>query len=351
MTSKHTLIAVTGLTPQIITETLYTLVVKKGINIDEICIITTKRGKNVIQGKDREYNKKRGYPKLSEVLKNFCEIYDMSKPRLEIKLAAELSTELYDIRNDKHNLLFPNKVCEVIREKSSDKNNILHCSISGGRKTMSVDLAFALSIFGRNEDKLYHILVDEKVEFNKDFWFPRTDSEKYYLELSEIPYVRLSYLLSEVTHNKLFTKMTYTELVSLTQNLLNKASAEKLRFRRKSDKWEVWYSRNEPVEIQPKEVTLYRAIIENKKAGITEIEVLTLVNLLRPEKRKQVSNAAHDLYNENNISQLKSKLNGKIRNAVQDAELIPLFEITHTGGYGSGKYCIDADPDKIEFLS
>lgn len=349
MKTKNTLVAVTGLTPQIVTETFYVLTVKKSIIIDEICIITTSRGKNIIMGKDPEFNKKRAYPILKTVLEALCKQYKIKVPKLEVIVANEMTNELHDIRNDQHNILFPNKVCEVIREKTKN-NYVLHCSISGGRKTMSVDLAFALTIFGNNNDKLYHILADEKVEFNKDFWYPKNKSEDKLLELSEIPYIRLRTLISETTKNKIFSDMSYSELVDFMQMLLRKSSPDKLRFRMIQGKWEMWYANHEPVKIEPKQKNLYQQIILNKKAGTEEISVETLITLLRPKNTFENPNAAK-LYDKTNIIQINSKINKKIREAVKDQYIASLFEIKHVGTYGSGKYSIEADPDKIEFLN
>lgn len=48
--NKEVLIAVTGLTPQVIAETIYALSQKKiPVIIDEICIITTAIGKKIIE--------------------------------------------------------------------------------------------------------------------------------------------------------------------------------------------------------------------------------------------------------------------------------------------------------------
>ncbi len=52
-----------------------------------------------------------------------CEKYKIHSPKFEhndthIIVAKELTIELDDIRNDKHNRLFPNKLCEFINEKA-----------------------------------------------------------------------------------------------------------------------------------------------------------------------------------------------------------------------------------------
>src|SRR5262249_49174766 len=48
----------------------------------------------------------------------------------------------------------------------------LHVSLAGGRKTMGFLLGYALSLFGRRQDRLSHVLVDEPFERHSDFFYP-----------------------------------------------------------------------------------------------------------------------------------------------------------------------------------
>ncbi|MBN2572349.1 MAG: TIGR02584 family CRISPR-associated protein, partial [Ignavibacteriales bacterium] len=190
--TNNILICVSGLTPQIVTETLYCLSKQNKIPIDELYIFTTKKGRDVIIGTDKELSTPK-IPLKNEII-NLCNKYKLKLPKFEnndehIIVAKEESVELYDIRTDKHNILFPNKICEVIKNLTEEKNNIIYCSISGGRKSMSVHLAFAMSLYGRENDKLFHVLTNEENEF-KEF-YPRNRKEDKALILSEIPFVRL----------------------------------------------------------------------------------------------------------------------------------------------------------------
>lgn len=128
--NKNLLICVSGLTPQIITETLYCLSVQKKTKIDELYVITTSRGREVIMGVDDKIK----LPPFIVELKKMCISYKINLPKFEyndshVIVAKEQSIEMKDVRNDKQNKLFPNKLCEFINQKSKDKNNILYCSI------------------------------------------------------------------------------------------------------------------------------------------------------------------------------------------------------------------------------
>lgn len=340
--NRNILIAVSGLTPQIISETFYCLAVKNKIKIDEIIVITTSRGRDVILGKDKELNKKRKYPPLEKELVRMCKLNNLKMPAFKMKniiVADEQSVELHDIRSDNDNILFPNKVCEVIKQKTADKETTLHCSISGGRKTMSVDLAFALSLFGRMQDKLYHVLVDESLEFSK--FFPETKAEAKKLEIAEIPYVRLRPLLGDLTQNKVFTKMSYTDIVEYTQLQLKIKSSDTLIIN--TSREEILFGANEPVKIEPKKLEIYLHLynlkLEGKKSeDITSVAIKFFGN---------TDNAVIMEANKDNILSYINKINKIIVKAISDIEVEYIFLINGPKEFGKSQYGILADRDKF----
>lgn len=335
---KNILIAVSGLTPQIISETFYCLAVKNKIQINEIIIITTSKGRDIILGKDKEYNKKRKYPPLEKELERMCKMYKLKIPEFKPKniiVADEQSVALHDIRSDNDNILFPNKVCEVIKEKTNNKETVLHCSISGGRKTMSVDLAFALSLFGRMQDKLYHVLVDESLEFSK--FFPETKADAKKLEIAEIPYVRLRPLLGDMTKNRLFTKMSYTDVVNYTQQQLKIKSSDKLYIN--TIKNEIWFGSNEPENLQPSKMNFYIHFYNLKLEGRNTEHINTLA-----EKFYGHAKNAGNIYININL------INAKIKKAVNDIEVEQLYLISGPEEFGKYHYGILADRDKFVII-
>jgi len=76
---KNILICVTGLTPQIVTETLYCLTKLKKVKIDELYVVTTTRGRDVIMGIDEKIN----LPPLKNELKRMCDKYKINNPKFE----------------------------------------------------------------------------------------------------------------------------------------------------------------------------------------------------------------------------------------------------------------------------
>lgn len=197
---KQILLCVAGMTPQIVTETLWALV-EKGERVDEIRVITTLAGKRKLidglfgeKGKFdefcREFGIARGSVKFDETT-----ITQLQKPDGE---------NLEDIRTKEDNEIAGNEICRVVRELCKRENVRIHASVAGGRKTMSVYLAAAMSLFGRADDCLSHILVSEEFETCADFFYkPKTaqiiklrggrevSTGEAEIHLAEIPFVRL----------------------------------------------------------------------------------------------------------------------------------------------------------------
>ncbi len=202
------------MTPQVVTETLFALAKYRGVAISELCIITTAEGKNALLGAQ-------GFPPMQEEIHRMCSRWNMREPFFDqskaVLVASEETVELHDVRTDRENRLFPNLITDVVRQYTADSNTVLHCSIAGGRKTMSVAMAFALSLFGRQDDRLYHVVVSKEFEQSRKF-FPATDEEASQIVLAEMPYVRLREKLPLLRD---YPRASFSNLVSLAQGVVD----------------------------------------------------------------------------------------------------------------------------------
>ena len=79
---------------------------------------------------------------------------------------------LDDIRTAADSAAVADQILAVIRRLTDDPTTRLHCSLAGGRKTQSALLGFALQLYGRPQDSLLHVLVDEAFEGHADFFYP-----------------------------------------------------------------------------------------------------------------------------------------------------------------------------------
>lgn len=333
---KNLLICVTGLTPQVVTEALFCLSYKQKIKIDELYAITTSRGRDVILGHDSKVT----LPPLKKEIQRMCQKYKLNVPKFEyndnhIIVAKEQSIELSDVRDDKHNKLFPNKVCGFLNDKTRNRENILYCLISGGRKSMGVDLAQALSIFGRENDKLLHVLTHEDNEF-KGF-FPETKSQINDLELAELPFVKLRSIIGRETKNKSFTKMSFTDIVKFTQAELRTAFSDKAQIDISDNgSNEIAIGEYDPVKLQPSMMALYRFILINKMEGNDYVSFRTIAD-----------KCGHK-FTKDTLYQTVSKIRRCFEKVIDEPGIIGLYIIQGPDVFGKSNYGIIADRTKFK---
>ncbi len=176
---KNILLAVAGLSPQVITETLYALH-QSARRVDEIHVITTRDGKDLIYsgllgGKEGGY-----FRYLDEYGIDQSEV-DFSHRNVHV-ITDEHGVEIADISNEKDNELLLEKCLELAFLFTSESENNVLFSIAGGRKTMSSCLTLAAQMYGRRQDRLYHVLVSPEFEGNRNFYYPPKKSVRIELK-------------------------------------------------------------------------------------------------------------------------------------------------------------------------
>lgn len=97
-------------------------------------------------------------------------------------------------------------ITEIVRSLTRSPDTTVHASIAGGRKTMGFFLGYALSLYGRAQDRLSHVLVSEPFEGHPGFFYPTpyqsiiqvgrdksrsVDCRNARVTLADIPFVRL----------------------------------------------------------------------------------------------------------------------------------------------------------------
>lgn len=215
-------IAVSGNSPQIITETLYALIQEEEWIPDEIILITTELGRKIVVKQLLANNK------IQQLLDDLGikQPIDFNEDSILV-IQSKDSKPLYDLRTPEDNEAAADCICSVVRELTKNPETELHVSLAGGRKTMGFYAGYALSMFGRSQDCLSHVLVSEQFEANPDFFYPSStsqiilsqdkkplDTQQARVWLSKIPFIRLRNRLS----NTLLTgKHSFSETVSLAR--------------------------------------------------------------------------------------------------------------------------------------
>ena len=218
---RKILVAVTGMSPQIVTETVYALHAQQNWQPDEIHVLTTQIG----------------YDNITKALLGengffgrLCQEYELpaiqfDEQNIHVICDAE-GKKLADIRTPEENNLAADMIVNFIRKLCADENTELHVSIAGGRKSMGFYIGYALSLFGRPQDKLSHVLVEEAFEQNREFFYPpktkttlntdrygMKDAAQAQVMLAEIPFVRMSYGMP----NLYADNMSFSEAVDAVQ--------------------------------------------------------------------------------------------------------------------------------------
>jgi CRISPR-associated protein (TIGR02584 family) len=115
-----------------------------------------------------------------------------------------LDRPLRDIATEQDSHAVGDFIADKIKHFTEQSDSSLHVSIAGGRKTMGFYAGYALSLFGRPQDRLSHVIVSDPFESTQEFYYPppkpqviftrdqrpvRTDEAS--IMLAEIPFVRL----------------------------------------------------------------------------------------------------------------------------------------------------------------
>ena len=257
---KNILLAVTGMSPQIVTETLYALVTQRNFIPSEIHVITTVLGKNRIMADLLDSQSGQFY--------SFCREYDLVDKIMFNEdcihlIADDKGQALPDIRTPQENELAANGILNFVREWCAKPNTCLHVSIAGGRKSMGFYLGYALSLYARSQDSASHVLVNSPFEGLAEFFYPPKQSTTIVLRdgsivhshdakvmLADIPIVKLRAGLP----NKLLNgSQSYSLAVDIAQESL--APDTHLRFCADVRQRTI-YLNDKPCELPPKEFAL-----------------------------------------------------------------------------------------------
>lgn len=166
---KTTLLAICGLSPKIITETLYALH-QQDRGVDEIRVLTTSEGKaaciaRLFGASDGHYFKYLEDYGIESSAIDFC-------PEKVLAVKDDHGREIFDIDTEWENELFLKECMEHAFELTSDQGSCVYFLISGGNKTMSACLSLAAQWYGRAQDRIFHILVTPEFHASHDFYYP-----------------------------------------------------------------------------------------------------------------------------------------------------------------------------------
>ncbi|MCQ2394611.1 MAG: CRISPR-associated ring nuclease Csm6, partial [Kiritimatiellae bacterium] len=217
---KVVLIAVVGTSPAVLTETVWALAhEKRPVIPDEVLVITTETGrdnltKKLLEGEPSVWKslvkslKMEGHPVQGRL--NF------GKAMIKV-IPDESGGWASDLRTKGDNMRAADLMLDVVRSKTENPETIVFASIAGGRKSMGALLLSCMSLLGREEDRVNHVLTSPEMIGMKrtdkglkrgdatEFFYPirgaayskagsdseRITSSKVKIELFDVPYVRI----------------------------------------------------------------------------------------------------------------------------------------------------------------
>lgn len=358
------LLAALGTTPQIITESLYHLMVLQKIFIREIHLITTLEGKR--SAEEKLFQNGRG------PFYQFCEEYGFSSTEINLRyhiITDGQGNELADIRTPEENHAAADFFLATTRTLTSRANTRIFATIAGGRKTMSAYLYLTMLLLGRDQDTLYHVLVQpESIESHYRFFYPQAGVEEMEftrrdnstfrvaaadikIDMAEIPFVRMRRILQPGVIDSIGQ---FSELVALTQERLDRAQyepevevdlpAQKLRVTDRERRFEI--------PLTPVEMCLYaylckRGPILNAKEGNPEIAP----ELLRIHSQEYaIANVSIYSFNHDSLQQACSRISRKIRQALPGL-LYDFLSIQSDKKRGGPTYSLKLSPEKIRLTA
>jgi len=170
---RKILLCVSGMSPAIITETLYALVTQTPPFIpDEIHVSTTQEGRDKILNVllpplDGQFHRL-----MADYLPDTQIRFDHTTIHVITQEGPE-NAALKDIVTEADNKAAGDSIYRVMRQLKDECPTQLHVSIAGGRKSMSFYAGHAFSLIADQRDTLSHVLVNEPFDNpSLRFYFP-----------------------------------------------------------------------------------------------------------------------------------------------------------------------------------
>jgi CRISPR-associated protein (TIGR02584 family) len=294
--SEIVLLAVTGMSPAVLTETVWALAHETPPIIpDRVFVLTTISGRQAIERElllpvpDRE-----GWTRWQVLREDILSRLDPAcSPAADDRLILEpprvitapnprtgQSDWLEDLRTPAQNEAAANFILEEVRRIVENRDTRLIASLAGGRKTMGALLYAALTLLGRETDRLTHVLVNDPFEdarLRPRFYFPsgkpiahhlpagdgaesrEFSSDEARIELADVPFVRLRNRFSEMAE----LPGSFHELVRRYSRQLDADARRKARVEiRHSDR--LLLVDGQAVRMRPKALAILHALLDQQ---------------------------------------------------------------------------------------
>ncbi|HIF9188824.1 TPA: CRISPR-associated ring nuclease Csm6 [Photobacterium damselae] len=234
---KHILLSITGGSPSVLTETLYGIHKNNLAWPDEIQVITTQYGEKQLRLALFEKN-----DQDKNVIEQLCADYGIENVPCfsseQVHVVPDANNELVDdARSEADQEALADYIVKAVAQLCDDPDQTIHASISGGRKTMTFYLGYAMTLFARKDDMLSHVLLTDPQYEISDFYYPTpysqriknhkkdkwldTQSSDVDVVLSNIPFIRQRELMSK----HVLSEFSKTDVLKIKKEDDKKAAA------------------------------------------------------------------------------------------------------------------------------
>jgi len=177
------LLAVTGESPAILTETVWALAQERTLPSRIVVVTTTTGARRIREELLAPSSQFAGRSPWEALRADLLHLHPEARSLLVFDpiriITAESSPtgtalELDDLRTRDDNAAAANFILEQVRAFTANPDTRLIASIAGGRKTMGALLYAALTLLGRESDRITHVLVNAPFDQRLDppFYFP-----------------------------------------------------------------------------------------------------------------------------------------------------------------------------------
>ncbi len=291
---KVVLITVVGMSPAVVTETIWGLHIEHPDLVpDEVKVCTTRTGWEKLESMLLKQKEKMSVWKMLE-----------HKLRKKIKLSKYIfeddqGCELIDIVTSTDQNLVADQLLRVIRSYKNPELEIcrLVASIAGGRKSMSALMYAAMCLGASSDDIITHVLADEKVTSCTEFFFPEQEKQQLInrtgedftaaqvkIDLAEIPFVPLVSLVKGADFE---TGGSFSRLMGRAREHITQLYPEDVKIRISTSDCKVIIN-GESLELPPRQYMLMAIMAMHALKGKKKGEIMELTYKLANKWRNRL---------------------------------------------------------------
>jgi CRISPR-associated protein (TIGR02584 family) len=332
MPVRKILLVLSGPRAGLVSSSLYAAVEILNFLPDEILVLTTPSCREVLEENA-----------LSHILE-CCKAWNFTPPRFHAKNSVIAGNDpLADFTVT--DPLFTDAMSTILYELTNQNTEVL-ISIAGGRKSMSIAAALAMSIYARPCDDMFHVIISEHAE-KSGLEFPRNAQEAPEFKAAKIPFLRLrNKLESEYLAKSSFTELQHAvqaDINQLVQIPLLKASIVERTI----------IINGQKIALTPKEIAIYTFFLKaelpvkgGKQFSNQHLDELRSIYLMI---NQHYGRGLGIQSFENDVQKCISEINRKLNNAL--GTLANHYQIIAKGAYGNKEYSIPLAKNKIQFIN